>query len=337
MPELQWARDVIDRQVYHMTRLVDDLLDLSRISRGKIELRKERIELASVLSHAVEASRPLVEKWGHELTVSLPPVPVYLEADPARIVQVLLNLLTNAAKYTDHGGHIWLTAEQGADEVLLRVKDNGIGIPAPMLPRLFDIFVQVEHTVDRAEGRLGIGLALVKRLVEMHGGTVSASSDGPGKGSEFVIRLPLAGPARAEVPMKSTRDGQQAPEQPPCRILVVDDNKDAADTLAVLLRLMGHDVHTAHDGLEAVGAATVLQPDVVLLDIGLPKLDGHQASRRIRQERGKNVVLIALTGWGHEEDRQRSKEAGFDYHLTKPVEIEELRKLLATPAASPQT
>jgi PAS domain S-box-containing protein len=329
VPELQWARDVIDRQVRQMSRLVDDLLDVSRIRGGKIVLRKERVELASVVSSAVEASRPLIEKWGHELTVTLPPEPVYLEADATRLSQILTNLLNNAAKYTNQGGRIWLTGERQGDAVLVRVKDTGIGIPREMLPHIFEMFTQVERSLERSQGGLGIGLTLVQRLVALHGGTVEAHSDGPGKGSEFTIRLPVAAQATGEGP-QGTADDEQAVAPAGCRILVVDDNRDAADTLAMLLRMMGHAVHTAHDGLEAVGSASVFQPDVALLDIGLPKLNGYEVARRVREQPGGDkVVLIALTGWGQEEDRRRSREAGFDYHLTKPVELDALQQLLA--------
>jgi two-component system CheB/CheR fusion protein len=327
LPELQWARDVIDRQVQQMTRLVDDLLDVSRITRGKIMLRRERVELAAVVSSAVEASRPLVEKWGHELTVKLPPEPVHLEADPTRLAQVLSNLLNNAAKYTDQGGRIALTAAREGDALLIRVRDSGVGIPREMLPHVFEMFTQVDGSLERSQGGLGIGLTLVRSLVQMHGGTVTAHSDGPGKGSEFVVRLPLAGAARDRGPQAA--NGSPAAAPPRSRILVVDDNRDAADSLAMLLRLSGHEVHVAHDGLEAMGTAAVFRPDVVLLDIGLPKLNGYEAGRRIRRERGDGVVLIALTGWGQEEDRARSKEAGFDHHLTKPVNLDALQQLLA--------
>jgi PAS domain S-box-containing protein len=330
IPELQWARDVIDRQVRQMTRLVDDLLDISRITRGKVELRKERIELTAVLNSAVEASRPLIEKWGHELTVTVPREPMFLEADLTRLSQVVLNLLNNAAKYTDRGGHIWLTAEREGHHVLIRVKDNGIGIPPDMLPRIFEMFVQVDSSLDRAQGGLGIGLTLVQRLVKMHGGTITASSAGRGKGSEFVIRLPLAIDREQRSILDATESGQ-VPPAAPRRILVVDDNKDAADSLGMLLRLMGHEVHIAYDGLEAVGAAAAFEPQVVLLDIGLPKINGHETARRIRdQHRGRDMLLIALTGWGQEEDRSRSREAGFDYHLTKPIEFAALQQFLAT-------
>jgi PAS domain S-box-containing protein len=327
LPELQWARDVIDRQVHQLTRLVDDLLDVSRISRGRIELRKERVALATVVSAAVEGSRPLLEKWGHELTVMLPPEPFYLDVDVARLGQVLLNLLNNAAKYTDQGGRIWLSARREHEHVIIRLKDTGIGIPRQMLPRIFEMFTQVQRSLDRSEGGLGIGLTLVKRLVEMHGGTVTASSDGPGTGSEFTIRLPLAPEPPSQGALATAGAMMVVPAR--YRILVVDDEQDAADSLAMLLRMTGHEVHTAHDGLEAVGAAAVFRPEVVLLDIGLPKLNGHEAGRRIRAQQGPHVVLVALTGWGQDEDRRRSSQAGFDCHMTKPVEFNVLQKLLA--------
>jgi PAS domain S-box-containing protein len=329
VPELQWARDVIDRQVQQMTRLVDDLLDVSRITRGKIELRQEQVELATVVSSAVEASRPLIEKWGHELTVAIPAEPVRLEADVTRLSQVLSNLLNNAAKYTDQGGHIWLTAERQSDQVLIRVRDTGIGIPTEMLSRIFEMFKQVDRSLERSEGGLGIGLTLVQRLVEMHGGTVEAHSPGLGEGSEFVLRLPLALEAKTQRP-QNVADRQIATSPGSCRILVVDDNQDSADSIAILLRTMGHEVHTAHDGLEAVDATAEFQPDMVLLDLGLPKLNGFDAARRIREQPGgRERVVIALTGWGQEEDRRRSKEAGFDHHLTKPIDFGVLRDLLA--------
>jgi signal transduction histidine kinase len=328
VPELQWAREVIDRQVHQMTRLVDDLLDVSRITRGKIELRKERVELSSIVNHAVEASRPLMDKWGHEFVVTIPQEPIYLRADPTRLTQVLLNLLNNAAKYTDQGGRISLTAERHDNGLTLRVSDTGLGIPPEMLPRIFEMFTQVDRSVDRAEGGLGIGLTLVQRLVEMHGGTVEARSEGPGKGSEFIVRLPISEHVADEEQHRTGDEGTVSPAGR--RILVVDDNRDAADSLAMLLRLLGNQVHTAHDGLEAVGAAAAFQPEIILLDIGLPKLNGYEAARRIRQQPGSSsMVLIALTGWGQEEDRRRSREAGFDYHMTKPVEFAALQKLLA--------
>ncbi len=332
LPELQWARDVIDRQVQQMTRLVDDLFDVSRITRGKMVLRKRRVDLAAVVTTTVEASRPTIEKRGHDLTVVLPPESIHLEADPTRLAQILSNLLNNAAKYTDRGGRIALTAERNGDGVCIRVKDTGIGMPAEMLPRVFDMFTQVEPSLDRSQGGLGIGLTLVQRLVQLHGGAVEAHSDGLGMGSEFVVRLPIARARDGEkaAAPAGARDGEKPVAlRAGYRILVVDDNQDAADSLAVLLRMSGNEVHTARDGLEAVGAAAAFEPDVVLLDIGLPKLNGYEAARRIREERGDGIVLIALTGWGQEEHRRRSKEAGFDHHLTKPVEFEALQQLLS--------
>jgi PAS domain S-box-containing protein len=334
VPELQWATGVIDRQVHQMTRLVDDLLDVSRITRGKIELRKEFVDLATIVDTAVEASRPLIEKWGHQLTVTIPSSPIRLEADPPRISQVLSNVLNNAAKYTRHDGRIALTVELQGDHVLIRISDNGIGISAQALPRIFDMFTQEDRSLERAEGGLGIGLTLVKRLVEMHGGTVDARSEGLGKGSEFVVRLPVAIDVEARSPQRPA-DGQEAIAPLARRILIVDDNYDAADTLGILLGTTGNEVQTAHDGLEAVKKAAAFRPDVVLLDIGLPKLNGYEAARRIRQqEGGADIMLVALTGWGQAEDRRRSAEAGFDHHMTKPVEFNALQKLLAE--AQPQ-
>jgi PAS domain S-box-containing protein len=364
--DLHWARDVIDRQVYQMTRLVDDLLDVARITQGKIVLRKERLDLAAVVNVAAEGCRPLIEKKGHSLTVTLPAEPITLEADPTRIAQVLMNLLNNAAKYTEEGGRITLTASLEDDTeddrvtgwqgdkvkeqppphpvtlspchpitlsspnlVGISVRDTGIGIPREMLPRVFEMFIQVEHALERTQGGLGLGLTLAKRLAEMHGGTLMAHSDGPGKGSEFILTLPVA--PRIEKSGEPQPAGairtSSAPEA--TRILVVDDNQDAAESLAVLLRMIGHEVHTAHDGLAAVEKAAALRPNAVLLDIGLPKLNGYEAARRIRKERGAGVKLIALTGWGQEADRRQSREVGFDHHLTKPVEFDALQRLLA--------
>jgi PAS domain S-box-containing protein len=326
--ELQWATEVIDRQVNQMTRLVDDLLDLSRITLGKIELRKERVDLAAIVNSAVEASRSLIEKSGHELTVTISPQPIQLEADFTRLSQVLMNLLNNAAKYMDQAGHVWVTAEREDDGVLIRVKDTGIGIPTEMLPCIFDMFTQVDRSLERSKGGLGLGLTLVQRLVEMHGGTVEAHSEGAGLGSEFVVRLPATGADEDQGPAAGAAAEVAAPAA--LRILVVDDNQDAAESLGMLLGLKGNEVRTAHDGLEAVEAAAAFQPDVVLLDIGLPKLNGYEAARQIREQPGcTGVVLIALTGWGQDEDRRRSREAGFDHHMTKPVELADLQKLLA--------
>jgi PAS domain S-box-containing protein len=326
-PEMQWAREVIDRQVDQLNRLVDDLLDVSRITRGKIELRRARISLEDVINTAVEASRPLIEKWGHELVVDLPPDPIHLDADLARLAQAFLNLLNNAAKYTEQRGRISLTAGIENGQAVVRVADNGLGIPPEMLPRIFDMFTQVDRSRERSQDGLGIGLTLVRLIVGLHQGTVHAHSKGIGFGSEFVVRLPLAGAAASEDAAAPTQPAATAlPER---RILVVDDNADAADTLTRLLRMSGSEVLAVHDGLSAVGAASVFRPDVVLMDIGLPRLNGYEAARRIRQELGDDVLLIAVTGWGQGDDRRKSEEAGFDFHVTKPVSLDELRSLLA--------
>ncbi|HVF59787.1 MAG TPA: ATP-binding protein [Thermoanaerobaculia bacterium] len=328
--ESRWALEVIDRQMEQMTRLVDDLLDVSRITRNKLELRLERIELAGLVRAAVETSRPLLGAGGHRLTVAVPPRPVFVDADPTRLAQALSNLVNNAAKYTPRGGHITVALERRGDEAAIVVRDTGIGIPEEMLPSIFEMFTQVDRSLERAQGGLGIGLTLANRLVEMHGGAIEAHSDGPGRGSEFTIRLP----ATAEVPRalpQSDLQEERARAGAPLRILVVDDNRDAAATLALLLELTGHDVRTAHDGVEALAAASEFRPDVVLLDIGLPKLNGYEVARRIRsQPRGQGVVLIAITGWGQEEDKRQSQEAGFDQHIVKPVDPATLLKLLST-------
>jgi signal transduction histidine kinase/CheY-like chemotaxis protein len=325
-------RQVIERPVEQMVRLVDDLFDLSRIARGQVKLQRKRVELAEVVASAVEISRPLIDRAGHELTVALPPQPLRLDADPGRMAQVLSNLLTNAAKYTKEHGHIWLTAGQEGGEAVVRVRDTGIGIPAEMLPHVFEMFAQAETAVDRSQGGLGIGLTLVKSLVQMHGGGVEAHSDGPGRGSEFVVRLPLApdgGDKAREPPPPS--DVSRLRRTQARRILVVDDNKDSAESLGLLLRNMGNDVRFAYDGPTAVEAAAAFRPDVVLCDIELPGMNGYEVARRIREQPQLNaVVLAALTGWGSEGDRRLSKEAGFDHHLVKPVDFATLQEILVS-------
>ena len=329
-PDVKTARDVIARQVTVMVRLIDDLLDVARITRNKLDIRKQRVELAAVVESAVESSRPLIQQCGHELTVRLPPKPIRLDADPVRLAQVFSNLLNNAAKYTERGGHIWLTAELQGSDAVVSVRDDGSGIPGDMLARIFDMFTQVDRSLERSQGGLGIGLTLVRRLVEMHDGSIEARSSGPDEGSEFVVRLPVFIQPAQQPPPRS--DGPRTTALSGCRILVVDDNKDSADSLKMLLRLKGNDIRTAYDGLEAVDVAETFRPELVLLDIGLPKLNGYEVARRIRQQSwGREVILVALTGWGQEEDRRRSQEAGFNAHMVKPVDLEELHALLARP------
>jgi CheY-like chemotaxis protein/two-component sensor histidine kinase len=321
------ARCVVERQLEQLVRLVDDLLDVSRITTGKVVLRRERVRLAAVVESAVETSRPLVEQMGHGLTVTLPEQQLVVDADPTRLAQVFVNLLNNAAKSTERGGHVWLTAERQGSDAVVSVRDTGVGIAADQLPRIFDMFSQVARSLERSQGGLGIGLTLVRRLVEMHDGRIEARSEGPGRGSEFVVRLPVV--VEASVPPPAERPEPAAPKSS-LRILIVDDNRDGADSLGMMLRMMGNDTRTAYDGQEGVDVAGEFRPDVILLDIGLPRLNGYEACRRIRgQPWGAGVVLIAVTGWGQEEDRRRSHEAGFDKHMVKPVDPTALMKLLA--------
>jgi PAS domain S-box-containing protein len=322
------ARSMMERQVNQMVRLVDDLLDVSRITRDKLELKRQRVELAAVIKNAVETSRPLIEHAGHEFSVTLPAAPVFLDGDPIRLAQVFSNLLNNSAKYTEPGGQIRLIAETVANEVIVSVEDNGLGIPREAMPGLFQMFSQVDRNMERAQGGLGIGLTLVRRLVEMHGGTVEAYSEGPGRGSKFVVRLPQMEQETADNPTEVS-DGARA-RTAKRRILIVDDNHDSAVSLGMMLKIMGNETRTAHDGLAAVEAASEFQPDIILLDIGLPKLNGYGACRRIREQPwSKGVTIVALTGWGQDEDRRRSAEAGFNHHLVKPVELAALQSLLA--------
>lgn len=321
------GREVIARQVSVMVRLIDDLLDMSRISRNTLDIRKARLELSTVLDVAVEASRSLIEEFGHTLTVSLPPRPIHLDADEVRLTQVFSNLLNNAAKYTKSGGHIQLTAIEDGSDAVISIRDDGIGIPHEMLARIFEMFTQVDRSLECSQGGLGIGLTLVRRLVDLHDGTIEARSDGPDQGSEFIVRLPLIIPPPADVPPPSAV--ARAPALCGIRILVVDDNQDSAVTLGMLLRLKGNEIRAAHDGLQALAIAETFRPELVLLDIGLPKLNGYDVARRIRaQEWGRKSILVALTGWGQDEDRRRSKEAGFDFHLVKPVDLAHLETLL---------
>jgi CheY-like chemotaxis protein len=317
---------MMDRQLSHMVRLIDDLLDISRINRNKMELRRARVSVADVVASAVETARPLIDEAGHELRVSLPGRPVFLDADLTRLAQVFSNLLTNSAKYTEPGGHIVLTAERRGGELVVSVWDTGIGIPRGSLETIFDMFSQVDRSVERSTGGLGIGLALVKGLVEMHGGQVKAESEGEGQGSTFTVTLPAAADRAAPAP-STTANSQAAAGR---RILVVDDNRDGAASLAAMLKLLGNEVRTAHDGVVAVEVAVQFRPEVILMDVGMPKLNGLEATRRIRAEAwGRDIRIIALTGWGQENDRERSREAGCDGHLVKPVDLPDLEKLLA--------
>jgi len=325
------------RQVTHLVRLVDDLLDVSRITQGKITLRKEPVRLSELVAQAVETVRPSIEPSGHSVSVSLPAEPLQLDADPARLAQVLANLLSNAAKYTPPGGSIWLTAERAGDQVAIRVRDTGAGIDPELLPHVFDLFVQGDTPADRAPGGLGIGLTIVRRLVEMHGGRVEAHSAGGGRGSEFIVWLPASPPSFGEaiVPRDERKDA--APPRG-LRVLVVEDNRDSAESLAEMLGLWGHQVHIAFDGVAALELAERHRPDLVLSDIGLPGMDGYELARRLRDGRGPaRAVLVALTGYGRDDDKRRALEAGFDHHLVKPPDMgaleELLRRVTITPAA----
>jgi PAS domain S-box-containing protein len=332
-PDLSWAREVLDRQIQVMGRLLEDLLDVSRISRGTLNLRKEPVELASVIDVAVETSRPEIDAKGHKLTIALPSDPIHLDADPVRLAEVFSNLLNNAAKYTDGEGHIELTAVQQGAELVVSVKDTGIGIPADALTRVFELFSQAKPVGSSFSG-LGIGLSLVKQLVEMHGGSIEARSDGPGRGSQFVVRLPLAESQPVREPLRAREDERRF--SPRRRVLIADDNRDSADSLAMYLRVKGHQTSTAYDGEEALAAAEAIRPEVVLLDIGMPKLNGYEVCRRIREQPwGRGTLLVALTGWGQKQDQRRSEAAGFDRHLVKPIEPAALTELLdSMPAGS---
>jgi len=324
------ARDrvhgVMERQLGHMVRLVDDLLEISRITRGKVELRKEPIELTAIVKSAVETARPLIDAARHELVIDLPSEPLIMSGDPVRLSQVLSNLLNNAAKYTPDAGKIWLTVRREGTDVVLSVRDSGVGIPAAVLPRVFDLFMQANQGVGRTHGGLGIGLTLVRTFVALHGGSVEARSGGPGQGSEFIVRLRLS---RTQVASASAA-AKVLPTVAPRRILVVDDNHDAAETLGVLLGLLGAETRVVHDGAAALAAFRSYEPAVVLLDLGLPGMDGFEIARRMRSEpNGPRATLIALTGWGQEDDRKRSKGAGIDMHLVKPVDLPTLRDALA--------
>ncbi|HYU43934.1 MAG TPA: ATP-binding protein [Vicinamibacteria bacterium] len=328
-PTIVWARELIERQVGHLSRLVDDLLDISRITRGKIILHREVLDFAAVVSRAVEATLPLLEQRHHTVEVDLGRDPMRVDGDSTRLAQVILNLLSNAAKFTPEGGHIWVRVTREGDETVLSVRDDGIGMRAELVPHVFDLFIQGERSLDRSEGGLGIGLTMVQRLIALHGGTVAARSPGPGHGSEFVVRLPLT-----QIPSAEPSPVSDAPPVPAAgpklRVLIVDDSEDAVESLAMLLGLWGHDVMTATDGAAALDLVSRKAPHVVLLDIGLPGLSGYEVAKRIRaHEGGKDIVLVALTGYGQADDRRRAQEAGFTDHLVKPVVPETLQRLLA--------
>jgi PAS domain S-box-containing protein len=326
-PELAWSREVIERQAGQMSRLIDDLLDIARIASGKLRIRKERIALERAVDMALETSRPHITAAGHTLSVLMPSEPVVVEGDPTRLAQVFSNLLNNAARYTEGRGRISLSAEVQGRHVAVSVEDNGIGFPPEAAARLFQPFSQLTSSYERSHGGLGIGLSLVHGIVELHGGTVEARSTGPGKGSEFVVRLPLPSPSAAtEQPeaAETVAKGQAAA----LRVLVADDNRDAADSLQRILALYGHEVQVAYDGNAAMRLAENFEPRVAVLDIGMPGANGFEVARSVRERRGSGTALIALTGWGQEGDRRRALEAGFDFHLTKPVDPAELNDLL---------
>ncbi len=337
-PESKPALDVIDRQTQQMVRLVEDLLDVSRIARNELPLRKKRVKLQDVLLEALEVSRPLIDEREHGLSVSVAPRTIHLHADRVRLAQAITNLLNNAAKYTDARGRIWLTAERDGNEAVITVRDDGTGIAPEMLPHLFEMFVQVDSSLEPAQRGLGVGLTLVKRIVELHGGTVEARSDGPGKGSEFVVRLPVAKqrprkhrarPGQTTGPSQTTGNGAQ-------RILVVDDDRDLAKSLAMALTSMGNDVRTAHDGDEALQIAAEFRPHAVAIDVNLSTMSGLDVVRLLRQETwGAQIITIALTGWTQDEVRQRALDAGFDHYVVKPVEAALLTKFFGASEPAP--
>lgn len=325
---LKRAHETLERQLGQMIRLVDDLLDMNRVTHDRLELRRSEVELSSVIEQAVEVARPLVDSAGHHFTVDLPEEPIYLNADRARLAQVFGNLLNNSCKYTKPGGTVSLRAKRVGDEIVVTVKDNGDGIPKDKLDSIFDMFMQVERTSDRSQGGLGIGLTLVKRLTEMHGGSIEARSAGEGQGSEFIVHLPILNRPAVAAPTGPDAASESRPQR---RVLIVDDNRDSADSLAMLMQLTGNKTYMAHDGIEAVEAVEKHRPEVVLLDIGLPGLDGHEVCRRVREQPwGKDIIVIALTGWGQEDDRRKSEEAGFNGHLVKPVDYDMLLELLSS-------
>jgi signal transduction histidine kinase len=327
-PHRQRARDVIERQVEHLVNLIDDLLDVSRITRGMITLQLEPVLVGAIVARAVETARPAIDAHKHALELDLPEELISVEGDKTRLVQVIANILHNAAKFMDPGGRIRLSVRREGQYALISIADTGIGIAPDLLPKIFELFTQVHAKSERAQGGLGIGLALVRRLTEMHGGTVTAHSDGAGRGSTFSVRLPVMVAQIAGL-VHPKRDTGTIPRVASQRILVADDNRDAAEALSLQLQLAGHDVRTAHDGIEALTVAKTFDPEIVLLDLGMPKMDGYEVARQLRlQPRSRRVTLIALTGWGQQQDRDRTAEAGFDAHLVKPVAEAQLFRAL---------
>jgi signal transduction histidine kinase/ActR/RegA family two-component response regulator len=324
---IEKARATMERQLLHLVRITDDLLDVARITQDKVQLRRERIDLRAVMQSAIEATRPMIDAQGHTLTVQLPEAPVWADVDFTRIAQALSNLLSNAAKYTEPGGQIGVTAASDANTATITVTDTGIGIPPVLLPRIFDMFTQLQAHRDRTYGGLGIGLTLSRRLVQLHGGAIDASSGGPGRGSQFTIRLPLENVPRGKEARPEAEEGM--PRQAGCRVLVAEDSPDAAEMLSLMLSIKGHDVRVAADGEQAVAIGSAFEPQIAFVDIGLPRMDGFEVARHLRELLGRRVLLVALTGWGQDEDRRRSREAGFDHHLTKPPEPEVLDRLIA--------
>jgi PAS domain S-box-containing protein len=321
------ARATMERQLLHLVRITDDLLDVARITQDKVQLRRERLDLRAVLQSAIEATRPMIDAQSHTLTVQLPEGPIWAELDFTRIAQALSNLLSNAAKYTEPGGQITVAASSDASAATITVTDTGIGIPPMLLSRIFDMFTQLQAHRDRTYGGLGIGLTLARRLVQLHGGTITASSEGPGRGSQFTIRLPVETLAKGT----ETQPGgdEAAPRKAGCRVLIAEDSPDAAEMMSLMLRIKGHDVRVAVDGEQAVTIGRQFEPQIAFVDIGMPRMDGFEVARQLRDLLGRRVLLVALTGWGQDEDRRRSREAGFDHHLTKPPEPEVLDQLIA--------
>ena len=330
LEEQEWAKDLIERQVKHLARLMDDLLDVSRITRGQVELRRESLDASEIINDAVNAIRVQADEKKQFLNVSFAPGTLWCNADTTRLEQILINLLANATRYTEAGGHIWLSAKHDEDQIVFKIKDDGIGIPSDKLPHVFELFVQGDRPIARSEGGLGIGLTIVKHLVELHGGTIEAKSEGPGKGSEFTVKIPAVSPPRLS---GSTTQAPRTADQP-TSVLIVDDNVDSVRALERLLKLRGHEIHTAHEGTDAIEKAVALKPNFILLDIGLPRLNGYEVAGNLRARGLRDTVIIAITGYGQEQDLLRSREAGCDFHLVKPVDYDALLTLLSRPKAA---